>query len=129
MNGVFRSARLGYSGTGDTCDEKVGQDNHYDSVQNTGTDTETVPASTTRDAGIDIARCLLRLADLNNSVFERLGRYEAALWRQTRQTLFGLQAMRCRTSSDRHGHKIRRRTMHFSEWCDGTDGTIDGIDA
>jgi hypothetical protein len=31
---------------------------------------------------------LLRLADLDNGIFERLGRYEAALWRQVRQTIF-----------------------------------------
>jgi hypothetical protein len=35
-----------------------------------------------------VARRFLRLADLDNGVFERLGRYEAALWRKVRQTLF-----------------------------------------
>jgi hypothetical protein len=30
-------------------------------------------------------------ADLDNGIFERLGRYEAALWRPVRQTLFTLQ--------------------------------------
>jgi hypothetical protein len=37
--------------------------------------------------GLDVARRFLRLADLDNGVFERLGRYEATLWRQVRQTL------------------------------------------
>ena len=42
------------------------------------------------------------LADLDNGVFERLGRYEAALWRQVRQTLFTLEALRWRTSKPRN---------------------------
>jgi hypothetical protein len=41
--------------------------------------------------GRELARCFLRLADLDNGIFERLGRYEAALWRQVRQTIFTLQ--------------------------------------
>jgi hypothetical protein len=40
--------------------------------------------------------CFLRLANLDNGVFERLGRYEAALWRQIVQTLFALQTVRHR---------------------------------
>ena len=40
--------------------------------------------------------CFLRLANLDNGVFERLGRYEAALWRQIAQTLFALQTVRHR---------------------------------
>lgn len=36
----------------------------------------------------------LRLANLDSGVFERLGRYEAALWRQTLQTLLVLQSVR-----------------------------------
>jgi transposase len=36
--------------------------------------------------------CFLRLANLDNGVFERLGRYEAALWRQVVQTLFALRS-------------------------------------
>ena len=43
-------------------------------------------------SGRELARCFLRLADLDNGIFERLGRYEAALWRQVRQTIFTLQA-------------------------------------
>jgi hypothetical protein len=39
----------------------------------------------------DLAHCFQRLANLDNGVFERLGRYEAALWRQMVQTLFLLQ--------------------------------------
>ncbi len=43
--------------------------------------------------------CFLRLANLDSGVFERLGRYEAALWRQTLQTLLALQSVR----ADRRG--------------------------
>jgi hypothetical protein len=39
----------------------------------------------TRDA--DIARCFLRLANLDNGLFERIGRYEGRLCRQITQTL------------------------------------------
>jgi hypothetical protein len=36
--------------------------------------------------------CFLRLGNLDNGAFERLGRYHAGLWRQTAQTLFLLQS-------------------------------------
>jgi hypothetical protein len=44
----------------------------------------------------DLTHCFQRLANFDNGVFERLGRYETALWRQTAQTLFMLQSARCR---------------------------------
>jgi hypothetical protein len=40
--------------------------------------------------------CFLRLGNLDNGAFERLGRYHAGLWRQTAQTLFLLQSARRR---------------------------------
>ncbi len=40
--------------------------------------------------------CFLRLANLDSAVFDRLSRYEAALWRQTVQTLFALGSPRQR---------------------------------
>ena len=40
-----------------------------------------------KTAPIDLAQCFLRLANLNNDVFQRIGGYEAALWKQTAQTL------------------------------------------
>ena len=40
----------------------------------------------------DLAHCFQRLVNFDNDVFERLGRYEVALWRQMLQTLFLLQA-------------------------------------
>jgi hypothetical protein len=39
----------------------------------------------------DLAHCFQRLANLDNGVFERLGRYETTLWRQMVQTLLLLQ--------------------------------------
>ncbi len=36
----------------------------------------------------DLARSFLRLANLDSGVFERLGRYETRLWRQTMQIMF-----------------------------------------
>jgi hypothetical protein len=49
-----------------------------------------------RDTQREIARRFQRLAKLDNGVFERLNRYELALWRQARQTLFTLEALRWR---------------------------------
>src|SRR5262245_50032491 len=44
----------------------------------------------------DLTCCFLRLANLDSGVFERLGRYETALWRQIVQTLLALRATRYR---------------------------------
>ena len=44
----------------------------------------------------NLTYCVLRLANLDNGVFERLARYEAALSRQIVQTLFALQTFRRR---------------------------------
>jgi hypothetical protein len=56
----------------------------------------------------DIARRFLRLANLDSGAFARLGRYEAALWRQAGQTLLMLDAMRYRTEGARPGHRSPR---------------------
>jgi hypothetical protein len=53
-------------------------------------------------AGQELARCFLGLADLDNSIFERLSRYEAALWRQVRQTIFTLQHLQWRAAGGRY---------------------------
>lgn len=42
----------------------------------------------------DMARCFLRLANLGNEIFVRIGRYEASLWRQVTQLLLTLEMMR-----------------------------------
>jgi hypothetical protein len=70
--------------------------------------------------GLEVARRFLSLADLDNGAFERLGRYEAALWRQVRQTVFTLEAMRCRASSARHWRR-RDRWQRTSDLPLGND--------
>jgi hypothetical protein len=42
----------------------------------------------------DLTYCFLRLGNLDNGAFERLGRYNAVLWKQTAQTLLLLQTVR-----------------------------------
>jgi hypothetical protein len=54
------------------------------------------PTSDCHDTTRQMAHCFLRLANLDSGVFERLNRYEAALWRQTVQTLFALHPIRQR---------------------------------
>jgi hypothetical protein len=51
---------------------------------------------TKNQANTNIARSFLRLTNLDNQVFERLGRYETTLWRQTAQILLLLSAIECR---------------------------------
>ena len=41
-----------------------------------------------------IAQCFLRLTNVDNGAFERIGRYEAMLWRQARQIFFTLEVLR-----------------------------------
>jgi hypothetical protein len=50
------------------------------------------PGSETRD----LTYCFQRLTNLDNGAFDRLGRYQAAMWRQVVQTLFVLQSSRRR---------------------------------
>ena len=55
------------------------------------------PVEPLRDiAPRDLAHCFQRLANFDNGLFERLGRYETALWRQMVQTLFVLEPVRRR---------------------------------
>ena len=55
------------------------------------------------EPGIEFARCFLGLADLDKGAFERLGRYETALCRQVRQTIFTLQYLQCDRPTDDFG--------------------------
>ena len=59
-------------------------------------------------SGSELARCFLRLADLDSGIFERLGRYEAALWRQARQTIFTLQHLQWRAPGSRFRRNLDR---------------------
>jgi hypothetical protein len=44
----------------------------------------------------EITFCFLRLGNLDNGAFDRLGRYNTTLWKQTAQTLLLLQSIRHR---------------------------------
>jgi hypothetical protein len=44
----------------------------------------------------ELTHCFLRLGNLGSGAFERLGRYDAALWKQTAQTLLLLGSIRRR---------------------------------
>ena len=59
-----------------------------------------------------ITDCFMRLAELPSAPFERIGRYEAALWRQFVQALFALdEAKRHRLVASR-----RRFTPYPPQW-------------
>jgi hypothetical protein len=68
------------------------------------------------DAPRELASRFLRLAKLDDVLFERLNRYELALWRQTRQTLFMLELLRWtgRGSPRYAGPHFRRQTEDLS---------------
>jgi hypothetical protein len=51
-------------------------------------------AGSPRSTNAEIGRCFLRLANLDNGAFDRLSRYETALWRQVGQILFTLDVLR-----------------------------------
>jgi hypothetical protein len=51
-------------------------------------------AGSVQSTNAEIGRCFLRLANLDNGAFDRLSRYETALWRQVGQLLFTLDALR-----------------------------------
>jgi hypothetical protein len=53
-------------------------------------------AENTADPTRTLTYCFLRLANLDNGAFKRLNRYEAALWRQTVQTMAALRAIHYR---------------------------------
>jgi hypothetical protein len=59
------------------------------------------------DPAANLARYFLHLANLPNFTLDRLGRYEATLWRQVAQVLFALEALDRRKpqerSAARHG--------------------------
>jgi hypothetical protein len=75
--------------TGQTPDDhEVGKINNDDPLQGSSRDCTTNSRALTS--------CFLRLANLDNGVFERLGRYETALWRQIAQTLLLLRAAQYR---------------------------------
>ena len=50
-------------------------------------------------SAVDLAFRFIQLVKLDDSIFERLGRYEATLWRQVRQILYTLDRHRTRRPS------------------------------
>jgi hypothetical protein len=69
-----------------------------DNRRNEGTITVTqnYPRAPRLDFNTEMASCFLRLTSLDKGAFERLIRYETALWRQVGQVLVTLECMRWR---------------------------------
>jgi hypothetical protein len=80
---------------------KAGASNASNDASNEDNWNEESLLTATAPDGRELALRFMRLADLDNGAFERLGRYEAALWRQARQTIFTLEALRWRAPSAR----------------------------
>ena len=60
----------------------------------TGDESDQLSCSGSPFSARELAYCFLRLGNLDSGAFERLGRYNAALWKQTAQTLFLLGPIR-----------------------------------
>ena len=76
-------------GSGPGCVERATEKHQTDGLDYSRSD----PTGTTRQ----LTHCYLRLANRDAGVFERLNRYEAALWRQTVQALLAVHSVRQRT--------------------------------
>jgi hypothetical protein len=78
-------------------------------------DVGVIPTNTlrtrTQENRIDLAWRFLRVINLTDDAFERLGRYEAALWRQVRQTLFSLEGLRLGCSAKRYRRSHYQKTL------------------
>jgi hypothetical protein len=59
-----------------------------------GQDEPVYATQLSQSANAEIALCFLRLANLDKGAFDRLGRYERALWRQVGQILLTLDVLR-----------------------------------
>jgi len=73
-----------------------------------------------RDAQQEMVKRFRRLAKMDNGILERLNRYELALWRQARQTIFVLELLRWRI----HRARAPSRSHHISigaSWAKGAD--------
>ena len=99
----FRQARQALPASRDGIHKLFGQGNPASrDVTNT---TEAVPAlnpvGPVVDPTVELTRCFLRLANLPNFALDRLSRYEATLWRQSRQILLALDALDRRKAQER----------------------------
>jgi hypothetical protein len=82
--------------------------------QNAGTGpTEVTTSCGDAGAALDLTRCFLRLASLPTLPLDRLSRYEAALWRQSAQTIFALNDLHRRTPLER---RRRSRSTRLEHW-------------
>jgi hypothetical protein len=63
----------------------------------------------------EIARCFLRLTNVDNGAFERVGRYETALWRQVGQILLMLDMLR-RKNLDGRPRPVSLRSRYLRSW-------------
>jgi hypothetical protein len=70
------------------------RDDHEELVTNNGQSASESINKPAHQIISEIARCFLRLANVDNGAFERVGRYETALWRQVGQILFTLDLLR-----------------------------------
>jgi hypothetical protein len=86
------------------------EDIGIDSIHSNGTETN--------QTNTIIARSFLRLTSLDNQVFERLGRYETNLWRQTAQILLLLSAIefrgKDRLPDERPQFAVRRKHGRYT---------------
>jgi hypothetical protein len=94
-------------------------------------DVGVIPTNTLRtrmqENRIALAWCFLRVINLTDDAFERLGRYEAALWRQVRQTLFSLEGLRLGRSAKRYRRSHYRWTS-LANVASGGDISEDSCD-
>jgi hypothetical protein len=75
-----------------------GDPQHCDDLHHSGNTRDPLSAfqADEADPSRDLSHAFHRLINLDSGVFERLGRYETVLWRQTVQTLFALRLVRRR---------------------------------
>jgi hypothetical protein len=88
FEGAVRAGAFKYDGSGSDCSERPAEEHQPHVLDHAAGDF----AGPTRQ----LTHCFLRPANLDSGVFERLNRYEAALWRQTVQTLFALHPIKQR---------------------------------
>jgi hypothetical protein len=83
-------------------------------ARNIGVDSIRADKPETNQANTNIARAFLRLTNLDERVFEHLGRYETNLWRQTAQILLLLSSIQFREDRfpDERPHFRRVRRKH-----------------
>jgi hypothetical protein len=93
-NGVYRFLKAIRPGLHNHSEN--GSHNDHGHVAGDPYDEPDTSSKTSLNPSRELTYCFMRLANLDNGVFERLGRYEAALWRQIVQTLFALEPLRRR---------------------------------